>query len=184
MVSVRARTAPGLAWFLGGLAVALFVGLLVLGPRGSATQGPHIGVSDYVLFAVLLVYAAVGTLVAWQLPGNPIGWLLLVQGVLFEVTGFGLAYVRYGLFARPGSIPGAVWLAWVGEWVWIPVFFAVPALFFLLFADGRLRSRRWRPVVVLVVAVTVAGFAATAFAPRRVRGLARLDTQPVRHRRR
>jgi DNA-binding SARP family transcriptional activator len=162
---VGARSASTLAWSLCGLAVALFVGLLVLGPLGEAAEGPQIGLFDYVVFAAFLAYAGVGALVAARHPRNPIGWLLLAQGVLFQITGFGLAYVRYGLFARPGSLPGGSVGAWLGEWAWIPEFFTVPVLFFLLFPDGQLPSRRWRPVAWLVVSASVAGFVAIAFAP-------------------
>jgi len=73
--------------------------------------------------------------------------------------------VKHGLFARPGSLPAATEMAWLGQWIWIPEFFAVPALFFLLFPDGRLRSGRGRVVAWIVGAVSVAGFVSSALAP-------------------
>ena len=87
------------------------------------------------------------------------------QGLLFELTAFSLGYVKHGLFARPGSLPAATEMAWLGQWIWIPEFFAVPALFFLLFPDGRLRSGRGRVVAWIVGAVSVAGFVSSALAP-------------------
>jgi Flp pilus assembly protein protease CpaA len=48
--------------------------------------------------------------------------------------------------ARPcrKALPAGRAFAWLSDWVWvIPI--AVLAFGFLLFAAGRLRSRRWRP---------------------------------------
>jgi DNA-binding SARP family transcriptional activator len=153
------------AWSLAGLAVALFAGFAALSAAGSSARGPRVGAVDVLVFVLFLAYAAVGGLVSSRRPANPVGWLLLCQGVLFELTAFSLGYVKHGLFARPDSLPAAAEMAWVGQWIWIPEFFAVPALFFLLFPDGRLRSGRWRVVVWLIGAVSVAGFASSAFAP-------------------
>src|SRR6266704_1081204 len=146
-MSVGARTGTSLtAWSLSGLAVALFAGFAVLSAAGSSARGPRVGAVEVLVFVLFLAYAAVGALVSSRRPANPIGWLLLCQGLLFELTAFSLGYVKQGLFARPGSLPAATWMAWVGQWIWIPEFFALPALFFLLFPDGRLRSGRMRVV--------------------------------------
>jgi len=152
-------------WSLFGLALALFVGFLVLSQAGSSARGPRVDAFDRLVFALFLTYAMVGALVASRRPANPIGWLFLGQGVLFELTAFSLGYAKYGLFARPGSLPAATDMAWVGQWIWIPEFFALPALFFLLFPHGQLRSNRWRVVVWLIGAVGVAGFVSAALAP-------------------
>jgi DNA-binding SARP family transcriptional activator len=162
---MSARTARRVAWSLGGLALALLVGFLVLSALGSSARGPQVELVDRVVFALFLIYAAVGALVASRHPANPIGWLFLGQGLLFELTGFSLGYVMFALFARPGSLPGGDVMAWIGQWTWIAEFFALPALFFLLFPSGRLTSRRWRPVAWLIAAVGLAGFASAAFSP-------------------
>src|SRR6266568_3201446 len=165
-MSVGARKGTSLtAWSLSGLAVALFAGFAVLSAAGSSARGPRVGAVEVLVFVLFLAYAAVGALVASRRPANPIGWLFLCQGLLFELTAFSLGYVKHGLFARPGSLPDATGMAWVGQWLWIPEFFALPALFFLFFPDGRLRSSRWRVVVWLIAAVSVAGFISSALAP-------------------
>jgi DNA-binding SARP family transcriptional activator len=168
MIGMSARAPRDLswvAWSLFGLAAALLGGFAVLSAAGSPAHGPRVGAVDVLVFVLFLAYAAVGALVASRRPANPVGWLLLCQGLLFEFTAFSLGYVKYGLFARPGSLPTATWMAWVGQWIWIPQFFAIPALLFLLFPDGRLRSSRWRVVVWLIGAVSVAGFISSALAP-------------------
>jgi DNA-binding SARP family transcriptional activator len=168
MIGMSARAPRDLswvAWSLFGLAAALLGGFAVLSTAGSPAHGPRVGAVDVLVFVLFLAYAAVGALVASRRPANPVGWLLLCQGLLFEFTAFSLGYVKHGLFARPGSLPAATWMAWVGQWIWIPQFFAIPALLFLLFPDGRLRSSRWRVVVWLIGAVSVAGFISSALAP-------------------
>jgi hypothetical protein len=40
--------------------------------------------------ALFLAYAVVGALVAARRPANPIGWLFLCQGLLFEFIAFSL----------------------------------------------------------------------------------------------
>ena len=168
MIGMSARAPRDLswvAWSLFGLAAALLGGFAVLSAAGSPAHGPRVGAVDVLVFVLFLACAAVGALVASRRPANPVGWLLLCQGLLFEFTAFSLGYVKHGLFARPGSLPAATWMAWVGQWIWIPQFFAIPALLFLLFPDGRLRSSRWRVVVWLIGAVSVAGFISSALAP-------------------
>jgi len=168
MIGMSARAPRDLswvAWSLFGLAAALLGGFAVLSAAGSSAHGPRVGAVDVLVFVLFLACAAVGALVASRRPANPVGWLLLCQGLLFEFTAFSLGYVKHGLFARPGSLPAATWMAWVGQWIWIPQFFAIPALLFLLFPDGRLRSSRWRVVVWLIGAVSVAGFISSALAP-------------------
>jgi DNA-binding SARP family transcriptional activator len=153
------------AWSLFGLALALFAGFAVLSAPGSPAPGPRVGAVDVVVFVLFLAYAAVGALVSSRRPANPIGWLLLCQGLLFELTAFSLGYVKHGLFARPGSLPAATGMAWLGQWIWIPEFFTLPAVFFLLFPDGRLRSGRRRVVAWLIGAASVAGIVSAALAP-------------------
>jgi hypothetical protein len=45
----------------------------------------------------------------------------------------------------PGSLPGAIWFAWLSQWIWAP-FIGSVALLALVDPSGRLLSARWRPV--------------------------------------
>jgi DNA-binding SARP family transcriptional activator len=161
---MRGRAASQLAWSLGALALALFAAGVVLSFLESSPHGPRLGTTDRLLFAVFLTCAGVGALVASRRPGNPIGWLLLAEGLLFEFVGFSIAYVRYALFARPGSLPAGRIVAWAGNSIWIPIL-VTAAFVFLVFPTGRLRSPRWRPVVGLGLVFAAAAFASEAFAP-------------------
>lgn len=121
------RSTRWVPWLLFGLAVALFAGFAVLSAAGSSAHGPRAGAVDVLVFVLFLAYAAVGAVVSSRRPANPVGWLLLCQGLLFELTAFSLGYVKHGLFARPGSLSAPTEMAWVGQWIWIPEFFALPA---------------------------------------------------------
>ena len=61
-------------------------------------------------------------------------------------------------------------VAWLGEWVWIAGVGPVGTFGLLLFPNGRLPSRRWRPVAWLAAAGLASRIGAVATA-RRVRRL-------------
>jgi DNA-binding SARP family transcriptional activator len=167
--------AGALAWTVAAFAITLFAVGVVLSALGSATAGPHVGPSDTLLFAACLTYTVVGAVVASRHPRNSVGWLLLTEGLLFQLVCFSLGYTHYAVFAEPGRLPGGRHVAWVGNSIWIPIL-VVAALIFLLFPTGRLRSQRWRPVVGLGLAIAAAGFAAEAFRPGSMGGsLSTLD---------
>jgi non-specific serine/threonine protein kinase len=55
--------------------------------------------------------AMVGATVGARRPGNPIGWLLGMCGLLVGLDEFARAYAIYGLFIRPASLPAAALVA-------------------------------------------------------------------------
>lgn len=88
--------------------------------------------------------AVVGAVVALAAPGNKVGWVMLVAAGLF---GVGVAMTEAGVegvVVRPGSVPGAPYLAALGPALracgWFVAVLAVPALF----PDGHLPGPRWR----------------------------------------
>jgi hypothetical protein len=91
-----------------------------------------------------------------------------VAGIPFGVSGVAYGWGAYGLFAEPGALPGAEWGAWLGSWLFAPSLFAVPALLFLLFPDGKPPSRRWRPVVWLILVGVGATTLGSAVMPGRL----------------
>jgi signal transduction histidine kinase len=99
---------------------------------------------------VLLAFAGVGAFVASHRPGNAVGWLFTAEGLWGALGVAGLAYA--GFAVRSGAPSAAAsWAAWVGVSTveaYFPLFLAL-----LLFPDGRLPSRRWRPAVWLILAV-------------------------------
>ncbi len=99
---------------------------------------------------VALSLATVGAILASRLPGNVIGWLLAAGGFCFAVGSGAMGLGVYGLTAHPGSVPGAIWFAWLDEWIWAPAFGAV-VLLVLVYPTGRLLSARWWPVALAAV---------------------------------
>jgi len=88
------------------------------------------------------------------------------------VAGFGLAatfltgnYVELSLAQPPGRLPATEWVAWVTAWVWVLGFGPALTFLLLLFPNGRLPSRRWRPVGWLAVAAMVTLGCGVAFMP-------------------
>jgi hypothetical protein len=126
------------AWSLGGLVVLLCAALV---PLDFAARQADSGITVVI---IMLSLAPVGLVVARRQPGNPLGWMFLALGVLSALGTCAGAYavLSYRLGHHlPLAVP-AVFLALY----WCPLIVAFP-LVILLFPDGRLPSRRWRPVL-------------------------------------
>jgi signal transduction histidine kinase len=163
MARIKPSTARWVAWSVGGLSILLMVAALVIMfidrhavlPNDAATWS----VSDVLDVAINIGVPVIGIVLASRVPGNSIGWLFLVAGVSLGLGNFGTLYGLHGIEADPGSVPGAYFMAWMSNWVW-PVAVGLLPVLFLIFPTGRLRSSRWRPVLV----VSLAGIVLTAFA--------------------
>ena len=96
----------------------------------------------------ILVFATTGALVASRIPGNPIGWLLCSAALAFAIGGVCVGHLRPGRQGRLDG-PAVTAAAWVGTFVWMLGVGPAATFVLLLFPDGRLPSRRWRPVAWL-----------------------------------
>ena len=110
----------------------------------------------------VLVFAAVGALVASRRPRNPIGWILLSAGLAYEVGGMSVTVAKDG-----GSGGWETLLTWAGSWVWMAAIGPVATFGLLLFPTGSLPSARWRPVAWLAGAGLAALVCGLALAPGR-----------------
>lgn len=147
-VKIRVRVAIG-----GGAVLAVVAVVAAVSALGAA--GPRSPGLLFVLTSLFtgLMFGLTGALLIALRPGNAIGLLLAVAGsaLTFEFALRELAF-------RSGSAV-AGWLGLTLD----PLFFPVPiALLLLLFPDGRLPSRRWRPVLWLGIALTVVSVLAAA----------------------
>ena len=89
-----------------------------------------------------------GALIAAGRPRIAVGWLMLAVALLFTVSGLAEAWLRYG---GPVGWAAAAWFVDRFSAVLVPC----TVLALLLVPDGRLPSRRWRPVVAAAVGAQV-----------------------------
>jgi hypothetical protein len=122
---------------------------------------------------VVVIYAAVGFIVARRQPRNPIGWILIGFIQLFLLSSVvGWYAVLYYRLGRHGLPLAAV--AVLLQPLWGPALLMFPVVI-LLFPDGKLASRRWRWVLRVYV-LAGALFSVTLFAPA-VRAVASHDVR-------
>ncbi len=157
-----ARRASWLAWSLAGLSVAMFVGGCAFtvfslsdapATQPSSDWGTASALGGLVLFLPFLAFPLVGALIASRLPRNPIGWICLAAGLFWM-----LIVLEDSIPAGSGPYP--VTIDALTQWMWIPPVGLLGIYLILLFPDGKLPSRRWRPLawlsgVVMVLASVV-----------------------------
>lgn len=125
---------------LVGVAVAVALAMLL----ATVTISADTGVWKLVLIAIAV--GLPGALSATRHPRNAAGWLLLSVGLVFASLSLASQWIEAGNESD--------WASWIAERAGaIVVPLTVLALFLL--PDGRLPSRRWRPVAVSVIAVQV-----------------------------
>jgi hypothetical protein len=127
--------------------VFLVIGIVTPGSGGPIDVGSAIVTAVVLLLATLPAVTA-GTILVTRLPSNLVGWLLLIAGLAIAVTPAVSNLAGYGLNVHPGSVPGAVWLAIISGFSWLPVVACALVYLPLLYPTGRLLSPRWRIVTV------------------------------------
>ncbi len=162
---VSDRTLRRLAWPVPVLLAAAFVvsGLVAAASppvdhAGGSWEGG--GLVAQALFGVaILAFPATGLLILRQQPRNRVGWVLQAIGLVWLLTTVAEAYTLYGLQTRPGSLPAAELVAALDAGLWAPGIGLMATFLLLVYPDGHLPSRRWRPVAwlsaVAIVMVTV-----------------------------
>jgi hypothetical protein len=161
---------PALSWLVAALAVGLGAGCLGLSiaDRGAPAavagmEAPDAGVtSTLFVTAMLTLFAAMGALVAWRRPRNPVGWLLLTTALSFGALVFAEGLGWHNLVATGEPAPSVTYWLWLANWAWIPAVVPIFIYLPLVFPTGRPLSPRWRrflwavSIVVVVFTVTSA----------------------------
>jgi len=167
------RTAAWLAWSLWVLTVALqslsmllnmFIPSISISEAMGLTNIPET-VAAVLLTTLVLSFSTVGALIATRRPHNPIGWIMLAAGISVGATLLASAYVDLSLALPQESLPATQWVAWVTSWLPLVGFAPMVTFLLLLFPDGRLPSRRWRPVGWLAVVAVATLALGTALTP-------------------
>ncbi len=163
---MRPRTRVVLAWALwlvtfGCCAAGLVVTLAIYRPL---TLGVLVEGALYAFFFVL-GFATVGLVLALRRPGNPISWLYGAAGLAWAYT-IPLEPWVDQLVREHRPLPFVAQVAAAfGEYGWAPAIALGVTLPALLLPNGRLRSRRWRLVVVSSATGAVLAVVAGALAP-------------------
>jgi hypothetical protein len=151
------------------LALAVLLNLLIASVRITEALDIRTDIPDAVVAAVFLAlilsFSTIGVLITTRRPQNLIGWIMLVAGFALVATLLTSSYVDLSLAQPQGRLPATHWVAWVTSWLGILGFAPVVTFLLLLFPDGRLPSRRWRPVGWLAVAAIITIGSGTAFTP-------------------
>jgi len=99
-----------------------------------------------------VIFTVLGALVVSRRPENPIGWLFLIVGLFEGLSSLASGYALFGsaLWDRD-PFPAADLASWFNLWIWMPAIFLPTTLVLLLFPDGKLPSRRWRPAAWMIL---------------------------------
>jgi hypothetical protein len=140
---MSARAAAWLAWAVCAISLALtaFSFLLIALILSLNTPIYFFWVG---LTVIAIGYSVIGAIIASRLPSHPIGWICCAIGLIAAVDHFGGEYAVYALLARSEALPGSQAMLWLQSWFWM-LFVALLVFLLLLFPNGRLPSRRWRP---------------------------------------
>ena len=154
---MRRRAAFWLAWALAGLSAAMYAAafvfaFLTLGVADPVEQSSSGGIGDLLVYLPFLAFPIVGALIASKRPENPIGWICLVSGLFWMSYAQGDASNAYEL-ARTGTVTSSVTLDALLQATWTLPVGLLGIYMILLFPDGRLPSRRWRPFALFAGAV-------------------------------
>jgi signal transduction histidine kinase len=156
------------AWLVWSLCVAMAAATLMLlgiGPGRVLPGDIFSGVGGLSFVILALTFASVGAIVACRVPENRIGWIFLLTGLANCVQLLTWQYANVGLHALhglPGARGVAVFNTMTGETT-----AGLLGLSLLVFPDGRLPSRRWRPALASLVLGMVLFVVAGTFRPGR-----------------
>lgn len=152
MTTYRAAAA---AWTLASISIGLCVVALVLLIAAPGFDGAEVFPVAFISFPV------VGAVIVGREPRNPIGWLLTAFGIVASV---GICAQAYAQHLADGDV--AATANWVGLITLDnPTTFTYLVLVLLLFPNGRLPTRRWRPVLWFSIGASALLWFFTAFKP-------------------
>jgi signal transduction histidine kinase len=162
---------------LAALAVtaAVMATILAVGGGVLAVFGRDVSV---LLLPAPLAYAWMGCVLLARRPGHPMGPLLCLIGLADAFATGCYAYVRYAVVHSPGSLPFSTLALWVNTWAYAPATSLGAMVLLLVFPDGRLLSRRFRPALWAALAFIPLSIAAFAFYPQNLGPLFRYRHNP------
>ncbi|HEU4424136.1 MAG TPA: hypothetical protein VFR67_16520, partial [Pilimelia sp.] len=145
--------------------IATYVGLYL--HTGQLLSAASINEGFPIIPLGVVLSAIVGALVLTRHPRHRIGWLLSISAAGVAV-GFVASGCAYWLLAMrdPGAVAAGHAAAWIAHLFGANYALALTCAVFLLVPDGRLLSRRWLPIMVLLVASYVVWVGVLVFGVR------------------
>jgi signal transduction histidine kinase len=134
------RTAARFGWVVFAVALIEAAAAMLIGLIGDTRSDP---IENAIFMGIFALMGLVGALAVARQPRNAVGWILLATTLASATAFLADQYGRYSNIVSP--LPGVSWVWWVADWVWIWVLSLPVTFLLLLFPDGRLPSRRWRP---------------------------------------
>ncbi len=174
--TIAARVWCGATLILAAARIVLTIADPASSDSASAPSVPGGGLPVAVLEGLILgAIAVIGAVVAARQPRNPIGWILSATAFFLGVLILS-AHLFWALaLGADGPNDGALFVAWVASWIWIPAVIPALTLFPLYFPTGRPPTARWRWVQWVVAGTIPTAFIGQAFAS------GRLQEYPVRN---
>jgi hypothetical protein len=168
---MSARAVRVLAWTLGGGALALTAIAIVLAVAGGTMGSGWVSLTLIAFGPLALSSAGTGAVVASRLPRNAVGWILLALGVWPGLILSLVAYTQPSVTGEHHPYPGDDYAGWILGWITIPAIFGLSVFLLLLFPDGQLPSRRWRPVAWFMGVALALATVPAALSPMDIPGL-------------
>src|SRR5215472_13379427 len=168
--SARWLTPAGLAWVAAALTA-----ILTLSGAALAALGRDVSI---LLLPAPLAYAWMGCVLLARRPGHPMGPLLCLIGLADAFATVPYTYARYTMVHSPGSLPFSTAAVWVNTWAYAPATSLGGMVLLLVFPEGRLLSRRFRPALWAALAFIPLSIAAFAFYPQNLGPLFRNRSNP------
>lgn len=161
------RRAAVLAWSIVAVCFGLAATAIVMGvlnpPSKNVDQWGGSNIISGLSFVLpMLVAPVLGGLIAARRPKSPIGWILIVTGLGWMLTAFHDTFLAYWEHSRGHAPPVIDWVSLVG---WLPSIAGLGTFLLLLFPDGKLPSKRWRPVLWLCIVMVAVCAPVVALSP-------------------
>jgi hypothetical protein len=132
------------SWTALAVVVLVLAGMAMLASLGPGDPNFRRDLAGFVGFICAFgAFGLVGALIIWQRPGNTLGWILAIIGLL---AAWGASADTYVDQARDEGLLYLV-SVWMSLWYWFPLLGLTLVFTPLLFPDGRPPSPRWRFVV-------------------------------------
>jgi hypothetical protein len=134
---------PRTALVVGLVTLLMFVASIPLAVIAKAEDGS----------LLVVPFAVLGYVLARRQPRNPIGWIMLVFGLLVVMSNAAAMYSLLAYHVDGHDLPlSRLAVVLAPDWALPQVFLPLPIL---LFPDGRVRSRRWRWTLWVYLALAV-----------------------------